>query len=183
MDFFMFVSAGVSRNGAQQKGFTLVELLVTVSILTVVLAIAVPSMTGLVRDARLAAQSDLLVSSLALARTEAIRQRTNAKVCPSATPNTDTATDCAAAVATWSKGWITIQNASTITQRTVASSELTVVTPAAIAPAKAIVEFVGVTGGATVARSFTLCIPTRKQHIVDVAVSGRISKRIGTTTC
>lgn len=183
MDCFVFLPAVASRNGTAQKGFTLVELIVTVSISAIVLAIAVPSMTGLVRDARLATQSDLLVSSLALARTEAIRQRTNAKVCPSATPNSDTSVACTAAVSTWSKGWITIQNASTITQRTTASSELTVITPAAIAPATAIVEFVGVTGGATAPRSFILCIPTRRQHIVDVAVSGRISKRIGTTTC
>ena len=161
---------------ANQAGFSLVELMVTLSIAAILLAIGVPSMTDLIRDARLASQSDLLVSTLNLARTEAVKQRSNFKVCPSATPNTDILVNCLAGNTAWSTGWITI-NGANITQRSVASSELTVTTAAAS------VEFSGTIGNATAASSFVLCTPTRKQHLVDVTLSGHISKRIGTTVC
>lgn len=161
---------------SDETGFSLVELMVTVSIVAILLSIGVPSMTGLIRDARLASQSDMLVSTLNLARTEAVKQRSNFKVCPSLTPNSDLLTTCLAGAGAWSSGWITIGGAN-ITQRSVASEDLTVTTTATS------VEFSGTIGNATAVSSFVFCTPNRKQHLVDVALSGHISKRIGTTIC
>ncbi len=162
--------------GRKQVGFSLIELMVTVAVMAVILTIAVPGMTGLIRDAQLASQSDLLVSTLNQARTEAIRQRTTIQVCPSATPNSDSATDCLAGASAWSSGWMTL-NGSTIASRSVASAGLVVSTTATK------VEFNGTIGSATASASFVLCTKGRAQHVVDVSSSGHISKSIGTTIC
>ncbi|APW43228.1 GspH/FimT family pseudopilin [Rhodoferax saidenbachensis] len=179
-----FSPAAVITNKTHQTGFSLVELMVTLAIAAILLVIGVPSMIDLIRDARLASQSDMLVSTLNLARTEAVKQRNNFRVCPSAAPNTDALLTCAAGAGAWSTGWITIYQdtanagaAKAITQRSVASSDLTVTTAATS------VEFSGTIGSATAATSFVLCTPNRKQHLVDVSLSGHISKRIGTTVC
>ncbi|MFZ6750565.1 GspH/FimT family pseudopilin [Undibacterium sp. Ren11W] len=131
-------------------------------------------MSGLVRDARLSAQTDLLVRTINGTRMEAIKQRKNFKVCPAATP--DTATVCSTDANDWIKGWLVIEG-TTISQRISSKSGVTV-SSAALA-----VEFVGTLGTPTAASSFTICAPTRKQMTVNIAASGRVDKRIDATVC
>lgn len=78
-------------------GFTLVELMVTVSILAITLAIAVPSYQSFVARNRLAASTNELVSALALARSEAIKRATRVSVASS----------------DWSSGWQVFVDAGT----------------------------------------------------------------------
>ena len=80
-------------------GFTLVELMVTMAVIGILAVVAVPGMTALINNSRLSAQSEELVSSLQLARAEAVRRNARVTVCPS----TDGAT-CASS-STWS-GWV-----------------------------------------------------------------------------
>lgn len=55
-------------------GFTLTELMVAVAILAIVLSIAVPGFSNLVRQNRAQTQSGLLLNSLNLARSESIKR-------------------------------------------------------------------------------------------------------------
>ena len=176
MPCLVFSLARHSPQRCSQAGFTLVELMVTLSIAVILLTIGVPSMIDLIRDARLASQSDQFASTLNLARTEAIKRRSNIKVCPSTTPNSDTSVLCDAGATAWATGWTVIDSASVL-QRNVATSGLTVTSTATS------VEFSGTFGNAALARSFTLCMPGRKEHLVRVTLSGHVSKSIGTTVC
>jgi len=70
------------------RGFTLVELMVTVSVIAILAAVAVPGMTALINSSRLNGQAEEMVSSLQLARAEAIRRNARVTVCPSSDGST-----------------------------------------------------------------------------------------------
>lgn len=81
-------------------GFTLVELLITILVAALLMALAIPAFHSFVENNRLAASTNQLVSALAVARSEGIHRRENVTLCSSA----DLAT-CAVS-ASWETGWI-----------------------------------------------------------------------------
>ena len=83
------------------SGFTLWELMVTVTVAAVVAAIALPSYQPIVRAGRLTAQIYDFDAALNLARSEAVKRGTTVTVCPS----TDQAS-CGASGTHWEQGWI-----------------------------------------------------------------------------
>lgn len=70
---------GQGRSG----GFTLVELMITIAVLAVVMAIAVPSFQAVINRNRLVSASNEVVAALQLARMEAIRRNSRVELCPS----------------------------------------------------------------------------------------------------
>lgn len=64
----------VSGSVRRELGFTMVELLVTLVVLAVLLALAAPSMSKFVSNSRLRSSHGELVSALTLARSEATRR-------------------------------------------------------------------------------------------------------------
>jgi len=86
----------------RQTGFTLIELMVTLSVVIILLSAATLGYFSLVsRGTRDAVLSDLSFS-LSLARTEAVKRSTTVSVCPS--------TDGDACGGTWSNGWLMFVN-------------------------------------------------------------------------
>lgn len=156
-------------------GFTLVELMVTVVILAILLAIGVPSITNLLRDARLSGQADQLVGILKAARIEAIKERKDYTVCPSAAP--DTATVCSTTLADWSSG-VLIWDGTTVVRRASVAQGVTVTFAATT------VVFRGTIGSSPAAGTITVCATGRTEQQIDITLSGRVSKRINSgTTC
>lgn len=86
-------------------GFTLVELMVTLAVLTIILGIAVPGMGDFVSNQRVRSQADSMLASLALARNESITQNLRVTLCPSSN-----GTSC---TGTWSQGWIVFRDGGT----------------------------------------------------------------------
>lgn len=83
-----------------QRGYTLVELMMTLGVLAIVTAVAVPGFRDFVQNNRAAADANALLGALHLARNEAITRGVPVSVCASS----DNAT-CAGAT-DWSTGWI-----------------------------------------------------------------------------
>lgn len=82
------------------KGFTIIELLIAVLVAAILLALASPSFTTLTMNKRITTQANELVSSLALARSEALKRVERVTVCRSAN-----GTSCAGSGG-WHQGWI-----------------------------------------------------------------------------
>jgi len=88
----------------RNKGFTLLELMVTVGIAAILLSVGVPSFRSVIMDNRLVRDSNQFVASINLARSSAVRFQRNATICPSA--NFNAAVPSCAATTDWSNGWI-----------------------------------------------------------------------------
>ncbi len=95
-----FIGHNIPFVGIQRiLGFSLIELIVTLTIASVLLAVAVPSFQTFVRSNQVSSQINGLVADLTLARTEAVKRMTVVTVCNSNDQQGCTDTS-------WSDGWI-----------------------------------------------------------------------------
>ncbi len=83
----------------KNSGFTLTEILITVGLITIVMAIGIPSMNEFIKNDRLATQINLLVGHLALARSTAVSRHQPVIICASNDGATCSSVD-------WADGWI-----------------------------------------------------------------------------
>lgn len=81
----------------RQRGFTLVELMVTLAVVVVLTAIAVPSFRNLTLSNRLTTTANDVVAALNVAKMEAIKRNTDVQFCSNSTDSNGTDTlgkDC-----------------------------------------------------------------------------------------
>lgn len=97
----------------RQSGFTTIELLITVVLAGVLIAMAAPSFSGLVANSRVADQTNELIGAMNLARSEAIRRNASLTLCRTATADS---TDCLGGDANW-QNWILRTSAGTVVRR------------------------------------------------------------------
>ena len=88
---------------SKARGFTLLELMVTLGVAAIVLSAGVPGFIGVVQNNRAASQANELVTALSLARSEAVRRSARVGVCQSADGLT-----CGGAG--WQQGWIVFED-------------------------------------------------------------------------
>lgn len=89
-----------ARIHARVAGFTLTEMMITLTVLGILSAAALPSMTNFVRDQRVKAASSDVFASLVYARSEAVKRNQRVVLCASAD-----GTGCANS-SDWAQGWV-----------------------------------------------------------------------------
>jgi type IV fimbrial biogenesis protein FimT len=168
-----------------ERGFTLIEILVTITVAGILLGIAVPAFQSFVQNDRDSGQAMSLVSSFNYARSEAIKRAspTGITVCPSAA-----GLACDAGSTAWSLGWIVIDtNAADCAPAAACTALQTVAalagsnTLTAVGPAKTGITFLSsglvTPAGANPALTIRIC-DTRgasKARDVEVNSTGRIA--------
>lgn len=152
----------------KQSGFTLIELMVTISILAILLGIGVPSFRAMIEGNRIRTVTNDLVIALQFARSEAVKRGIPVTLCSS--------NDQAACTGTWADGWVVRDTA-------VAADPPFRVWPAAregVAIAVPGTVVFTALGGVANARCFTLTLGTLNRF-VGVGPSGRVAS--STTAC
>jgi len=173
-----------------QRGLTLIELMVTLAVAIVLLAIGIPSFDRLGASNRLTGQTNALVSALNLARSEALARGLPVAVCAKASPSPAN-TNCGAAT-DWVNGWqVFLDNGSNIGSYNSANEQLVRVFsdlagPAAVTASAAAIRFArDGTLDSTVhagVESFRMAqsVSGASQNCVQLSVVGQISTdRIG----
>lgn len=176
----------MSRRHAHQhglgphRGFTVIELMVTVAVMAILAAIAAPSMTGLINSSRLSGQAGELTSALQLARSEAIRRNSQVTVCPSSD-----GTSCAASTA-WTR-WIVLGAANTLDGAEVIRDNTAAASLQVSGPSAGIIF--RPSGLIDAQQALTVCMPTTKpvenRQVITVMISGstNIAKVNGGGSC
>ena len=93
----------------RQRGLNLLELMITIAILGVVLAIGVPSYSHMTISNRLTTDTNDLVASLQYARSEAITRGENVTVCTA-----NAALDACSGTGDWTAGWVILDAAANV---------------------------------------------------------------------
>jgi type IV fimbrial biogenesis protein FimT len=92
----------------RQQGLTLIELMVTLAVAIVLLAVGIPGFQSMIANHRAAALTNGVGSALTLARTEAMGRTVPVAVCPRVKDKNECAEDAAA----WKNGWLVFTDVS-----------------------------------------------------------------------
>ena len=90
----------------KEAGFTLIELMITVIIVSILSAMAAPSYRSIVTDMRMSSEINALINDLNFARSEALKRGQTITVCPATNP-TSTTIACTT-TSNWANGWVVL---------------------------------------------------------------------------
>lgn len=156
----------------QECGFTLIELMVTVAVLAVLIAVAAPSFVSIINGSRLTSHANELVASLQQARMEAIRRNASVTVC-----RTTNGAVCDAGAGNWT-GWLTVVAGNgEVLRSSSAKAPVRISSPASSITFRA--DGLAWAAGGLLANDITVCIPTthpaENRRMVSIGSGSRVS--------
>lgn len=149
-----------------RKGFTLVELMVTIAVLAIIATLAAPNLSRTLKNTKVKTSSGDILNFLQQARTEAVRLGKTVTICGSSDGS-----NCLNANRTnWSTGLIAKSSVSStpIQKLTFENSQLTITAPETIT--------FNPVGSTTAEHEITVTIPDADTYSVCVEVIGRAFK-------
>jgi type IV fimbrial biogenesis protein FimT len=169
------------RAGRAERGFNLVELMITITVLAVAVAAGLPEFSKFVKDIKLGGTASDLRADVQFARSEAIRRNARVLVCPRSNATSST---CATTVAatTWANGWLVcydldangVCDTATATDPNPTRRHAAILTPQVISGPAATVIF-HPTGSASPTGTFTMTGGTTTTRTLTVAPSGSVT--------
>ena len=94
----------VNRGSSKCRGFTILEVLITISVAAILLGSGVPALQSFIANNQVTATNNSIVEGLNLARFTAVTSGDEVVICPSADESACTGDK-------WSEGWIVFGNA------------------------------------------------------------------------
>ncbi|MDD2892711.1 MAG: GspH/FimT family pseudopilin [Halothiobacillaceae bacterium] len=82
-----------------EQGYTLLELMMTIAILAILIAVGIPSFQAFIASTQLTTQTNNILTALSITRTQAIKNNTRATLCTS-----DNGIQCTSTP--WHDGWL-----------------------------------------------------------------------------
>lgn len=163
-----------------QRGFTLVELMITLAVAAILLTVAVPGFRDIIQNNRVTTQTNELVTALQLARSEGIKRGMTVSLCSS--------TNGAGCGGGWQQGWIVFTDANANGAVDAGTDQVLRVWEALSGGTNVVAAAAGGgaltnlrydrLGAANLAGTFQLTIPDctgNQNRTVAVAASGRVS--------
>lgn len=136
-------------------GFTLIELIVSITVLTILLVLTLPAFQAMLMNNRVLANADSLANSFNYARNVALSQNINVTTCPI---GATASTTCGA---NWQSGWIVVSQPATgaavLLQANATSANAPVVTAIQVNGAAAGSVTFDARGIATTQANFVVC--------------------------
>ncbi len=185
-------SRGFSRRPS--RGFTLVELAITLTVLGVMMGISAPLFTGMINSNRLTGNANELVAAVLIARSEAIRGNVRTSLCQSAD-----GVNCSNA-SPW-RGWIvfadadgdTLADADEIVRAGIIEAPVLVLASPSITGVNNRIIFradgLAYSGNILLEGNIRVCLPVTNPVLnirdVNIAIGGRVAVRpaITNVTC
>lgn len=99
------------RNISTQSGLTLVEVMITLSVMAILAAISAPSFNGVLASSQQVSTRDELLNTIAFARSEAVTRGTDIIICAKA----ENSYSCSASTdikTSWQHGWLVFQDSN-----------------------------------------------------------------------
>jgi type IV fimbrial biogenesis protein FimT len=147
------------------RGFTLVELMVTIAVMVVLAMIAVPSYDNVLLSNRLGAYATDLVAASQLARSEAIKRNAQVTLCASSNGSS------CASNGQWEAGWIVVSDGQVVQKQGAAASGYRIRDGAG----QSALRFEGTGVGATAA-TLSICRASpagSQERMVKISATGR----------
>jgi type IV fimbrial biogenesis protein FimT len=152
------------RGRKYARGVTFVELLVTLAVVSILLAIGVPSFNDAVLSSRLTSIANDLLASIQLARSEAVKRNVPVTICRSLNGTSCTTTG------DWEQGWIVKDDTTVIQHQPTLQAGYKVIRTVG----GGTLEFQPIGVGAT-AGKFTVCRSEpagRQKRVVTISATG-----------
>lgn len=82
------------RPRTRARGFTILELMITIGLAALILGLGVPSFQGFIRNSRMTGVANDFLAAVYMARTEAVKRRATVVLCLSTNPMDPDSPDC-----------------------------------------------------------------------------------------
>jgi type IV fimbrial biogenesis protein FimT len=166
------------------RGFTLVELAITLVVLSVLMALAAPLFTGMSNGNRLTSDANEIIAAMQIARSEAVRRNARTSFCQSSN-----GTSCSNS-ATW-QGWLVfadanrddIVDADEIVRTGAIEAPMRIITSSNIASSRVLFRPDGLAynGNNMLEANIRVCLavtdPALNARDINISIGGRISVR------
>jgi type IV fimbrial biogenesis protein FimT len=175
------------RASGAAAGFTIIELMVALTVAAILFGIAVPAFRGVIAGNRIVTQTNELVGAVNFARSEAITRNANIVLCRT---NTSTSTACSTSLGNWTN-WIVrnVPAAAVVRRGTINTYDgtMTVTSNLSVDAVTFGSDGLARTGGVLVSdKAFTLCTSAADSdnvRTVTLGAGSRLSTVKSTGTC